>query len=81
MIKLTEQELQQLKNFRISREKLTLEFGNISIIRKQLDEREEKAAQMWSGYQKAQSDFAISLEDKYGKGTIDTDTGEFTPIA
>tara|TARA_B100000900_G_C20320267_1_gene609854 strand:- start:163 stop:408 length:246 start_codon:yes stop_codon:yes gene_type:complete len=80
MIKLTEQELQQLNNFKTSRQNIILEFGNISILRRQIDERESKAAQLWAGFNKSQEEFAVSLEKKYGRGTVDTDTGEFLPI-
>lgn len=79
MIKLTEQEIEQLKNYKVTRNNLILEFGNISILRKQLDEREENAAKLWAGFTKSQSEFAIQLENKYGQGTVDTDTGEFIP--
>lgn len=80
MIKLTEQEIEQLNNYKTTRTNLTLEFGNISILRKQLDDREENAAKLWAGFTKSQSEFAIQLENKYGRGTVDTDTGEFIPI-
>ena len=79
MIKLTQQEIEQLKNYKVTRNNLILEFGNISILRKQLDEREEKAGSLWAGFIKSQSEFAIQLENKYGQGTVDTDTGEFIP--
>lgn len=80
MIKLTEQEIEQLNNYKTTRTNLTLEFGNISILRKQLDDREENAAKLWAGFTKSQSEFAVQLENKYGRGTVDTDTGEFIPI-
>ena len=80
MIKLTEQEIQQLNNFKNSRQNIILEFGNISILRRQIDVREDKAAKLWAGFNKSQEEFAISLENKYGRGTVDTDTGEFIPI-
>jgi len=69
-----------LNNYKTTRTNLTLEFGNISILRKQLDEREENAAKLWAGFTKSQNEFAIQLENKYGRGTVDTDTGEFIPI-
>jgi hypothetical protein len=30
--------------------------------------------------EEAQADFAIKLENKYGKGTIDIDSGVFIPL-
>ena len=79
MIKLTQQEVEQLKNYKVTRNNLILEFGNISILRKQLDEREENADNLWAGFIKSQSEFAVQLENKYGQGTVNTDTGEFIP--
>ena len=63
MIKLTEQEIQQLNNFKNSRQNIILEFGNISILRRQIDVREDKAAKLWAGFNKSQEEFALFVKN------------------
>ena len=63
-----------------SRNKIVMEFGNISIIRKQLEDREKAALVQWNSLQTSERTLAKTLEDKYGKGTVNTETGEFVPI-
>jgi len=79
-IKLSEIELQQLNDMKNSRNKIVMEFGNISIIRKQLEDREKAALVQWNSLQTSERTLAKTLEDKYGKGTVNTETGEFVPI-
>lgn len=80
MIKLSQIELQQLDDIKNSRNKIVMEFGNISIIRKQLEDRENAALVQWNSLQTSERTLAKTLEDKYGKGTVNTETGEFVPI-
>lgn len=80
MIKLSQIELQQLDDMKNSRNKIVMEFGNISIIRKQLEDRENAALVQWNSLQSSERTLAKTLEDKYGKGTVNTETGEFVPI-
>lgn len=80
MIKLSQIELQQLDDIKNSRNKIVMEFGNISIIRKQLEDRENAALVQWNSLQSSERTLAKTLEDKYGKGTVNTETGEFVPI-
>lgn len=79
-IKLSQIELQQLNDIKNSRNKIVMEFGNISIIRKQLEDRENAALVQWNSLQTSERTLAKTLEDKYGKGTVNTETGEFVPI-
>lgn len=80
MIKLSQIELQQLDDIKNSRNKIVMEFGNISIIRKQLEDRENAALVQWNSLQSSERTLAKTLEDKYGKGTVNIETGEFVPI-
>tara|TARA_A100001201_G_C4054245_1_gene190612 strand:- start:386 stop:637 length:252 start_codon:yes stop_codon:yes gene_type:complete len=79
-IKLSEIELQQLNDIKVSRNRIIMEFGNISILRKQLEDRENAALIQWNSLQTSERTLAKTLEDKYGKGTVNIETGEFVPI-
>ena len=78
-IKLEENELLQLNNIKNARSSIINEFGKISIIELQLSQRKMNAETNFAKIEEAQADFAKNLEDKYGKGTIDIDSGVFIP--
>lgn len=78
-VKLSEIELTQLNDIKIARNSCIMEFGNISIIRKQLEDRESAALVKWNSIQTSERTLAKALEDKYGVGTVNIETGEFIP--
>ena len=78
-IKLEENELLQLNNIKNARSSIINEFGKISIIELQLSQRKMNAETNFAKIEDAQADLAKNLEDKYGKGTIDIDSGVFIP--
>lgn len=78
-IKLSEIEINQLNDIKNTRNSCIMEFGNISIIRKQLEDRETAALARWNSIQTSERTLAKSLENKYGVGTVNIETGEFIP--
>lgn len=78
-IKLSEIEINQLNDIKNTRNSCIMEFGNISIIRKQLEDRETAALARWNSIQTSERTLAKSLENKYGVGTVNIETGEFLP--
>jgi len=76
---LTEEELQQLKEFQSREESLVLLFGQIAYQQQTLDEEQDKAIERKEKFEKERAEFATSLTSKYGNGTINIDTGEITP--
>ena len=76
---LEENELLQLNNIKNARSSIINEFGKISIIELQLSQRKMNAETNFAKIEDAQADLAKNLEDKYGKGTIDIDSGVFIP--
>ena len=51
---------------------------------KQVDEIDQYEVQLESAYlqvQEKEQNLAKTLEDKYGKGNLNVETGEFTPIS
>ena len=78
--KLTEEELKQLAQFRTNSEILLREFGQISLLELQLEKRREVAENNVAKNEENQVAFSKTLQEKYGVGNINLDTGEFTPI-
>jgi len=79
-VKLTEDELKLLNGIKNTREMLLKEFGKISIIEIQTKNRKEAAKLKFENLENTQIKFAKQLEEKYGKGTIDIESGIFIPL-
>jgi esterase/lipase len=79
MKKLSEEELKALKEFQEKNNKIVADLGtielNINILKGQKDK-------VLEDFQKLQDEHNVSakeLQDKYGAGNIDLESGEFTP--
>lgn len=76
-IKLTDEEIQALETVKSHNESVVKEFGLINIAQINLDSRKQRAEKFLSNIRDTETDIAKSLEDKYGKGTVNLTTGEF----
>ena len=87
VVKFTEDELKSLEAVRNDYLNIQQEFGRTKVRKilslKQVDEIEQYGVQLEAAYQQVQdteATLAKTLEEKYGKGNLNVDTGEFTPI-
>jgi len=76
---LTQEELQNLKDFQTREENLIVAFGQIAYQQQTLDEQQDKVIEEKEKFEKERAEFASSLTSKYGNGTINIETGEITP--
>lgn len=79
-VKLTEDEINLLNGIKSTREMLLKEFGKISILEIQTENRKKAAKLKFENLENTQIEFAKQLEEKYGKGTIDIESGIFIPL-
>ena len=79
--KLTQQELQEIANIQNNFRNLLLEYGQIEVARKDLESRTQNADRLLQTYRGQEQEVARSLEEKYGKGTVDLESGTFIPVA
>ena len=79
-IKLSKDEIKLLNSIKNTREMLLKEFGKISILEIQTLTRKEAAKLKFENLENTQMEFAKQLEEKYGKGTIDIESGIFIPL-
>ena len=86
-IKFTEDELKSLSDLRETYAAVQNDFGAIKVrkvlLTQQLDSLEEAEVQLETRYtetQKTAQDLVKSLNDKYGPGNLDPQTGVFTPV-
>ena len=80
-IKLTEQEISTLRNISDKFAAMKAEFGNIYLQEINLKERKERIELFYKELQQAEQNIAKELQDKYGKGTVNTESGEFTSLS
>ena len=78
-IKFTEEELKSLQNLQGTYNQITLAMGQLSLSRINLDAQEETLKSILTETRAKEQDLAKELTEKYGKGTLNVDTGEFTP--
>jgi hypothetical protein len=86
-IKFTEDELKSLEQLRVSYNRITIAFGDLEVAKiqteKRLDALSEQRTQLEVSYDEAiqsEKDLVKSLTDKYGPGSLDINTGVFTPV-
>jgi hypothetical protein len=77
---LTQEELQQLQSIQINHNQIIQELGKIEFDKIKLQERRDKVEEYLEELQQESQTLSEFLEHKYGKCSINTDTGEITPI-
>ena len=78
--KFTQEELNSLKNFQIRLEQVVSQLGRVHLSKIKLDEQEDLLKAEIKNIEKEEQELAKTLSDKYGKGSLDIETGTFTPI-
>ena len=84
--KFTDEELQSLQELQNTYASITTQFGQVRVSRinlerqlNALDEAEDNLTTDWETNRQVESDLVKSLNEKYGAGTLNPQTGEFTP--
>ena len=79
-IKFTKEELKSLQDLQTTYQQITLAFGQLSVSKLALEERESNLKNALADTKGKENDLAKSLTEKYGKGSLNIETGEFTPV-
>ena len=80
MERLTQQELEKLQELQQRGQTLINELGQIEIAKLSLQNRRENSEQLLSQLQIDEQVYTKELTDKYGRVSIDPQTGEITKI-
>ena len=78
--KLTQEEINNLNVIKQRTEFIIKEYGQISLIKLTIEEREAQAKDFLLRTKEMEKQVSVYLEEKYGKGSVDLDKGEFRPI-
>ena len=84
--KFSEEELNELKEIQDEYYKIQTQFGQLSVAKIRLDEQLEKLhktedenIQSFKDIQEKERNFLDGITEKYAEGTLNPETGEFTP--
>ena len=77
--KLSQEELQSIQQLQEKNRAIVTEFGEIELIKLNLERRAENAKKYLAELREEENTFGKELSDKYGDGTVDLSTGEFVP--
>ena len=77
-IKLSKEELQKLTDFNEKRNQITFNLGRVDIQKAILEGQRSVILENLAKLQEEENAVGKELQDKYGEGNIDLDTGEFT---
>ena len=84
--KFTDEELQSLQELQNTYASITTQFGQVRVSRinlerqlNALDEVEDNLEKDWETNRQVENDLVKILNEKYGAGTLNPQTGEFTP--
>ena len=78
--KFTTEELKDLKGLQTNMDNITVSFGQIAIQKEILEAQEKILRNDLIKIKTKENELAKSLSDKYGKGTLDIESGEFTSV-
>ena len=78
-VKFTEDELKKIQNIQQNYQNVQNQFGNLKLSQIRLDEQEVELEESLKNIQKDEAKFLDSISEKYGQGTLNPDTGVFTP--
>jgi hypothetical protein len=77
--KFTTEELQQLQDLQNKINQVQMQFGQLQMAKIKLQDQENYLKENLSKLNQEEATIAKTLTDKYGKGSLDIETGEFIP--
>tara|TARA_R110001606_G_scaffold340376_1_gene488627 strand:- start:373 stop:630 length:258 start_codon:yes stop_codon:yes gene_type:complete len=77
--KFTTEELQSLQNLQNKINQVQMQFGQLQMAKIRLQDQEDILKGKLKTLNEEETNTAKNLTDKYGKGSLDIETGEFIP--
>ena len=78
-VKFTDDELKKIKDLQTSYLDIQNEFGQLSLAKIRLKRQEEQVSKKLTEIENTEKSFLDKVTEKYGKGTLNPETGVFTP--
>lgn len=78
--KLSEEQLTKITSIQQNYQSLSLELGSIELLKINTEKRRQLAEDYLNNLQQQEREIAEELEKELGKGSINLELGEFTPL-
>jgi len=78
-VKFTEDELKQVQNIQVSYQNIQNQFGQLKMAQIRLDGQEVDLENSLTSIQDEEKKFLDGITKKYGQGSLNPETGVFTP--
>ena len=78
-VKFTEEEIKQVQNIQASYVNVQNQFGQLKMAQIRLDNQEVELEDALKSIQDEEKKFLDGITDKYGQGSLNPETGVFTP--
>tara|TARA_Y100001938_G_C8045536_1_gene408643 strand:- start:131 stop:403 length:273 start_codon:yes stop_codon:yes gene_type:complete len=78
-VKFTEEELQQIKNIQSGYMSIQNQFGQLKLAQIRLEDQEVSLEETLNSLRDEEKTFLDNITKKYGQGSLNSDTGVFTP--
>ena len=78
-VKFTEEEMSQIQGIQQSYANIQNQFGQLKMAQIRLDEQEVELEESLKSIQTEESKFLDGITEKYGQGSLNPETGVFTP--
>lgn len=80
IIKLTQEEIDILKSIQEANNNLMVNFGQLEMTFQSLQLQKESLVRTLASLKNKETEIGTQLQEKYGNGNINIETGEFTKI-
>tara|TARA_R110002020_G_scaffold188119_2_gene386751 strand:+ start:154 stop:402 length:249 start_codon:yes stop_codon:yes gene_type:complete len=77
---LTQEEIQQLSSLQEQQNDFVIQLGQAEYQKHLIKKQEDSIKQQIETFEKKQMDLAQELEEKYGRGTVNLESGEFIKV-
>jgi uncharacterized protein involved in exopolysaccharide biosynthesis len=77
---LTQEELDQVNQINQGYRQIVNALGQVNVQMLELQQQKSQLEQQYNQLKQTETELSIQLEENYGKGNINLETGEFTPI-
>jgi hypothetical protein len=78
-VKFTEEEMSQIQGIQQSYANIQNQFGQLKMAQIRLDEQEVELEESLKSIQTEEKKFLDGITEKYGEGSLNSETGVFTP--
>jgi len=78
--KITEEQISKITSIQQNYQALSLELGSIELLKINTEKRRQLAEDYLNNLQQQEREIAEELEKEFGKGSINLELGEFTPL-